>query len=101
VRSQLRSIPHTLVLSLSNDSEAKALAASYGGQALLNKRNLSGNDSCNYELLRTRCGENSIDAASRRFEPNPEVAQAKESIAKVCLSLLPPLLLRLRDVIQS
>jgi hypothetical protein len=94
VRSQLRSIPHTLVLSLSNDSEAKALAASYGGQALLNKRNLS-------ELLRTRCGENSIDAASRRFEPNPEVAQAKESIAKVCLSLLPPLLLRLRDVIQS
>jgi chemotaxis response regulator CheB len=43
VRSQLRSVPHTLVLSLSNDTEAKALAAGYGAQALLDSRNLSGN----------------------------------------------------------
>ncbi len=43
VRSQLRSVPHTLVLSLSNDTEAKALAAGYGAQALLDRRNLSGN----------------------------------------------------------
>src|ERR1700730_11149966 len=43
VRAQLRSVPHTLVLSLSNDTEAKALAAGYGAQALLDSRNLSGN----------------------------------------------------------
>ena len=43
VRSQLRSVPHTLVLTLSNDTEAKALAAGYGAQALLDSRNLSGN----------------------------------------------------------
>jgi hypothetical protein len=43
VRSQLRSVPHTLALSLSNDTEAKALAASYGARALLDKRNLSSN----------------------------------------------------------
>jgi DNA-binding NarL/FixJ family response regulator len=43
VRSQLRSVPHTLALSLSNDTEAKTLAARYGAQALLDKRNLSGN----------------------------------------------------------
>jgi DNA-binding NarL/FixJ family response regulator len=43
VRSQLRSVPHTLALSLSNDAEAKALAASYGARALLDKRNLSSN----------------------------------------------------------
>lgn len=43
VRSLLRSVPHTLALSLSNDTEAKALAAGYGAQALLDRRNLSGN----------------------------------------------------------
>jgi DNA-binding NarL/FixJ family response regulator len=43
VRSQLRSVPHTLALSISNDTEAKALAAAYGAQGLLDKRNLSGN----------------------------------------------------------
>jgi len=43
VRALLRSVPHTLVLSLSNDPEAKALAAGYGAEALLDKRNLSGN----------------------------------------------------------
>jgi two-component system invasion response regulator UvrY len=43
VRSQLRSVPRTLVLSISNDTEAKALAAGYGAQALLDRRNLSGN----------------------------------------------------------
>lgn len=42
VRSQLRSVPHTLAVSLSNDTEAKALAARYGARALLDKRNLSG-----------------------------------------------------------
>jgi len=43
VRSQLRSVPHTLALSISNNPAAKALAAGYGAQALLDKRNLSGN----------------------------------------------------------
>jgi DNA-binding NarL/FixJ family response regulator len=43
VRSLIRSVPHMLALSLSNDTEAKALAAGYGAQALLNKRNISGN----------------------------------------------------------
>jgi DNA-binding NarL/FixJ family response regulator len=43
VRSLLRSVPHTLALSLSNNNEAKALAAGYGAQALLDRRNLSGN----------------------------------------------------------
>jgi DNA-binding NarL/FixJ family response regulator len=42
VRSQLRSVPHTLALSISNDTEAKALAASYGTQGLFDTRNLSG-----------------------------------------------------------
>jgi DNA-binding NarL/FixJ family response regulator len=43
VRSLIRSVPHTLALSLSNDTEAKAVAAGYGAQALLNTRNISGN----------------------------------------------------------
>jgi DNA-binding NarL/FixJ family response regulator len=43
VRSHLRGVPHTLALSLSNDTDAKALAAGYGVRALLDKRNLSGN----------------------------------------------------------
>jgi DNA-binding NarL/FixJ family response regulator len=41
--SQLRIVPHTLVLSLSNDTEAQALPARYGAHASLHKRNLSGN----------------------------------------------------------
>jgi DNA-binding NarL/FixJ family response regulator len=43
VRALLRSTPHTLALSLSNETEAKALAASYGARALLDKRNLPRN----------------------------------------------------------
>jgi DNA-binding NarL/FixJ family response regulator len=43
VRSQLRIVRHTLALSLSNDAEAKALAARYGARALPDKRDLSGN----------------------------------------------------------
>jgi DNA-binding NarL/FixJ family response regulator len=38
VRSFLAALPHTLALALSNDTEAKALAARYGAQALLDKR---------------------------------------------------------------
>ncbi len=59
VRSQLRSVPHTLVLSISNDAEAKALAAGYGAQALLDRRNLSGNiipailNCCEHRAVRT------------------------------------------------
>jgi DNA-binding NarL/FixJ family response regulator len=43
VRALLRSVPHTLALSFSNDIEAKALAAGYGARALLDKRNLFAN----------------------------------------------------------
>jgi PleD family two-component response regulator len=43
VRELLRTVPHTLAVSLSNDTETKAIAASYGAQGLLDKRNLSGN----------------------------------------------------------
>jgi len=59
VRSLLRSVPHTLALSLSNDTEAKALAAGYGAQALLDRRNLSGNmipailNCCSHRAVRT------------------------------------------------
>ena len=40
VKSQLVSVPQTLAVSFSNDSEAKALAESYGAAALLDKMNL-------------------------------------------------------------
>jgi DNA-binding NarL/FixJ family response regulator len=59
VRALLRSVPHSLALSLSNDMEAKALAAKYGAQGLLDKRNLSGNmipaimNCCTHRAVRT------------------------------------------------
>jgi DNA-binding NarL/FixJ family response regulator len=37
VKSQLACVPHTLAMSLSNDDDAKGLAASYGAQVLLDK----------------------------------------------------------------
>ena len=40
VRSQLGSVPCTLAVSFSNDSEAKSLAKSYGASALLDKMKL-------------------------------------------------------------
>ena len=40
VKSQLACVPHTLAMSLSNDDDAKALAASYGAQVLLDKISL-------------------------------------------------------------
>ena len=40
IKSQLGSVPHTLAVSLSNDAEAKALAASYGAESLLDKMKL-------------------------------------------------------------
>jgi DNA-binding NarL/FixJ family response regulator len=40
VRSQLVSVDCTLAVSFSNDSEAKALAESYGASSLLHKMNL-------------------------------------------------------------
>jgi DNA-binding NarL/FixJ family response regulator len=40
VKSQLGFVEHTLAVSFANDDEAKALAASYGAEALLDKINL-------------------------------------------------------------
>ena len=40
IKSQLGSVPHTLAVSLSNDAEAKALAASCGAESLLDKMKL-------------------------------------------------------------
>jgi DNA-binding NarL/FixJ family response regulator len=40
IKSQLACVPNTLAVSLSNDSEAKALAQSYGAELLLDKMNL-------------------------------------------------------------
>jgi len=40
VKSQLACVPHTLAMSLSNDDDAKALAAGYGAQVLLDKISL-------------------------------------------------------------
>jgi DNA-binding NarL/FixJ family response regulator len=40
VKSQLACVPHTLAVSLSNDDDAKALAASYGAEVLLDKVSL-------------------------------------------------------------
>jgi chemotaxis response regulator CheB len=40
VKSQLVCVPHTLAISLSNNAEARALADSYGAEALLDKFNL-------------------------------------------------------------
>ena len=40
IKSQLGSVPHTLAVSSSNDAEAKALAASYGAESLLDKMKL-------------------------------------------------------------
>jgi Chemotaxis response regulator containing a CheY-like receiver domain and a methylesterase domain len=40
VKSQLAGVPHILAVSLSNDHDAKVLAASYGARALLDKISL-------------------------------------------------------------
>jgi DNA-binding NarL/FixJ family response regulator len=40
VRSQLAAVKHVLAMSFSNDDEARALAKSYGAEALLDKMNL-------------------------------------------------------------
>jgi DNA-binding NarL/FixJ family response regulator len=40
VKSQIACVPHTLAVSLANDDEARALAESYGAEALLDKMNL-------------------------------------------------------------
>jgi DNA-binding NarL/FixJ family response regulator len=64
VRSQLRSVPHTLALSLSNDAEAKALAAGYGARALLDKRNLSGNM---IPAIMNCCAHRAVRTASTRL----------------------------------
>ncbi len=40
VKSQLISVPYTIVVSFSNDDEAKALAESYGAWAFLDKMKL-------------------------------------------------------------
>jgi DNA-binding NarL/FixJ family response regulator len=40
VKSQLTTVPHTLAVSFSNDTEAKTLAQSYGAEALLDKMKL-------------------------------------------------------------
>ena len=40
VKAQLTTVPHTLAISFSNDTEAKTLAQSYGAEALLDKMKL-------------------------------------------------------------
>jgi chemotaxis response regulator CheB len=42
IKSQLAIVPHTVAISVSNDQDAKALAASYGAEVLLDKMNLYG-----------------------------------------------------------
>jgi DNA-binding NarL/FixJ family response regulator len=66
VRSLLRSVPHALVLSLSNDTEARALAAAYGAQALLDRRNLSGNM---IPAIRNCCVRGEVSKASTPPRP--------------------------------
>jgi hypothetical protein len=64
VRALLRTVPHTLALSLSNDTETKAIAASYGAQGLLDKRNSSGNM---IPAIMNCCAPRAIRTASARL----------------------------------